>query len=116
MGEGKKTTARTARGAARVLPSGRNILEVIGVCPMSLSTSCRVSREGELNLNGLKKKKPVRFGTGNRCNDEEKHLLLSFSSFFCIPLPPFFPPLALEILVQLGSRAGGFRGCLKIMP
>lgn len=110
MGEGKRTTARTARGAARVLPSGRNILEVIGVCPMSLSTSCRVSREGELNLKGLKKKKPVRFGTRNRCNDEKKALASFYFSFFCIPLPPFIPPLALEILVQLGSKAGGFRG------
>lgn len=109
MGEGKRTTARTARGAARVLPSGRNILEVIGVCPMSLRTSRRVSREGELNLKGLKKKKPVRFGTGNRCNDEKKHLLFYFS-FFCTPIPPFILPLALEILVQLGSRAGGLRG------
>lgn len=105
VGEGKRTTARTARGAARVLPSGRNILEVIGVCPMSLRTSRRVSREGELNLKELKKKKPVRFGTGNRCNDEKKHLLLLFFVFL-YPPTPLHPSPSVGDCCSIGVEGG----------
>ena len=99
--------ARTARGAARALPSARNILEVIGVRPDEPQDflSSQSGREAKF-ARAKKEKKPVCFGTGNRCISDES---TCFFLFFVFCAPPS-PPLALEILVHLGSRVGGFEG------
>lgn len=75
---------------------------------MSLRTSCRVSREGDTNLRELKKKKPVRFGTGNRCNDEES---ICFFLLFMFLWPP--PSSSAGDSCSFGVERGRVGVCLE---
>lgn len=113
-GVGMGSAARTARGAARALPSARNILEVIGVCPDEPQDLLSSQSGRGAKFERAKKEKAGPFWDREPLYSvltKREHLLLFAFRFAVAPSLP--PPLALEIPVHLGSRVGG---CLKIMP